>query len=567
VKVNLTKLNKRAGYAMVIVLLFCAVGLMLLAATLDRANGNSALTNRRNGYYDAMEASEAATEKVIAEMSSDFLNDGAATVSGKSSVYHGRIPLASENASWNKFKFKDKKGNKDSTQVDLIADWASTNLISQYQGLKGYAATYRVTSYAQSIQGRYKPSAAVQQDIQLAVVPVFQFTIFYNMDMEICPGPNMTIKGRTHSNGNLYAQPQAQLTFMGDVTSALQIISGKAPNDPSIRTPGTLTFNAEHDGGVNTLNMPLGTNNTPAAVHAIIDIPPNSESPNSTMGQQRLYNQADLIILVYDNNVDMHGGNNINGNGATFSWGTDTGKFVNTNVSFYDYREAKTIKTTQIDIGKMNTWFQGQSKLKGLSSVYVADLRSQNSGTEAGIRLTNGMTLPTSGLTVATPDPLYVEGNYNVDPTQLGSSNTSKSKPAALVADSINVLSGNWNDANSNRPLSNRAANDTTVNAAFLAGIVPSGGGYYSGGVENFPRFLEDWSSRTFTYNGSMVVMFPSQIGTGVWKGTGSLYNIYNPPTRNWNFDVNFSDPNKLPPITPRVSTSIRGQWVSISAN
>jgi hypothetical protein len=559
------KAKRRAGYAMAIVLIFCAIGLALLAASLNRASDNSALTNRRNSYYDAMEASEAATEKVISELTSDFLDSGAATVSGKNSVYKTRIPNSSENAHWSKFQFKDQKGNKDSTEVDVIADWASTNLISQYQGLSGYAATYRITSYAQSIQGRYKPSAAVQQDIQLAVVPVFQFTIFYNMDMEICPGPNMTVKGRVHSNGNLYAQPQAQLTFQGDVTSALQIVAGKSPNDPSIRTPGTITFNAEHDGGVNSLNLPLGTNNSPAAVHAIIDIPPNGESPNSQMGQQRLYNQADLIILVNDGSVDMHGGNNNNGNGATFNWSTDTSKFVSTNVSFYDYREGKTIKTTQIDVGKMNTWFKGQNKLKGLTSVYVADLRTQNSATEPGIRLTNGMTLPSSGLTVATPDPLYVEGNYNVDSTQVATSNTSKSKPAALVADSINVLSGNWNDANSSKSLNNRFATDTTVNAAFLAGIVPSGNGYYSGGVENFPRFLEDWSSRTFTYNGSMVVMFPSQVGNGTWKGTGG--NYYNPPIRAWNFDVNFSDPNKLPPITPRVSTAIRGQWVSISSN
>jgi hypothetical protein len=566
VKLSLSTSKHRAGYALVIVLFFCAIGLLLLATTLQRANGNSSLTNRRNAYVDTVEASEASTEKVIAELSSDFLNGGAATVSGKSSVYHSRVPLSSENVRWNKFQFKDKKGNKDSTEVALVADWASAPLISQYQGLNGYAATYRVTSYAQSIKGRDKPSAAVQQDVQLAVVPVFQFTIFYNMDMEICPGPNMTIKGRVHSNGNLYSQPQAQLTFMGDVTSALKIIAGKSPNDPSIRTPGTITFNGEHDGGVNSLNLPLGTNNSPAAVHAIIDIPPVGESPNSVMGQQRLYNQADLIILVYDNSVDVHGGNTVNGNGATFNWASASA-FLSTNTSFYDFREAKTIKTTQIDIGKMNTWYQGQNKLKGLTSVYVADLRSQNSSTEPGIRLVNGQTLMASGLTVATPDPLYVQGNYNVDSTQLGTANTSKSKPAALVADSIDVLSGSWNDANSNKGLANRAAGDTTVNAAFLAGIVPSGGGYYSGGVENFPRFLEDWSGKTFTYNGSMVVMFPSQIGTGVWKGTGSLYNIYNPPTRNWNFDINFSDPNKLPPMTPSVRTAIRGQWVSVAAN
>ena len=563
-KISFIKAKKHAAYALVITLLFCAIGLTLLAASLNRSRDNSTLTARRNYYYDAMEASEAATEKVISELTSDFLNSGAATVSGKNATYKTRIPNSSENARWNKFSFKDKGGHKDATEVDLISDWASTNLISQYQGLSGYAATYRITSYAQSLQGRDKPSAAVQQDVQLAVVPVFQFTIFYNMDMEICPGPNMTVKGRVHSNGNLYAQPQAQLIFQGDVTSALKIFADKSPNDPSIRTPGTITFNAEHDGGVNSLNLPLGTNNSPAAVHAIIDIPPNGESPNSTMGSQRLYNQADLIILVNNGSVDVHGGNNNNGNGANVSW-TDAKTFVNTNVSFYDYRESKTIKTTQIDIGKMTTWFKGQTKVKGLNSVYVADLRTQNSGTEPGIRLTNGMTLPDGGLTVATPDPLYVEGNYNVDSTQVGTANTSKSQPAALVADSINVLSGNWSDANSSKALNNRIATATTVNAAFLAGIVPSGNGYYSGGVENFPRFLEDWSNKTFTYNGSMVVMFPSLIGNGTWKGTGG--NYYNPPTRAWNFDINFSDPNKLPPITPRVSTAIRGQWVSVTSN
>jgi hypothetical protein len=64
-----------------------------------------------------------------------------------------------------------------------------------------------------------------------------------------------------------------------------------------------------------------------------------------------------------------------------------------------------------------------------------------------------------------------------------------------------------------------------------------------------------------------MVVMFPSQTGTAPWKGTGSLYNIYDPPTRNWNFDINFSDPTKLPPITPSVRTAIRGAWLSVAPN
>lgn len=557
-----SKRKNQSGYALAFVLVFSAIGLGLLAGVLLSASTNASLTQRNNQYFDSVEASEAATEKVIAELTSDFLSQGASTVSGKMSAYHSRTPLASENARWNKFSFKDKNGNNSSTEVDLISNWATTPLISQYQGLTGYGATYRITSYAQNL-GAQNLVGAVQQDIQLAIVPVFQFAIFYNLDLEICPGPNMTITGRVHSNGNIYAQPQAQLVFQNDVTAAQNIIAGKSPNDPSIRTPGTITFDAAHDSGVASLNLPIGTNNSPSAVHAIIEIPPASESPNSVMGQQRLYNEADLIILVYDSSVDVHGGNNVNGNGATVPW-REANTFMSTNVSFYDQREGKNIKTTQIDIGKLSKWATTNNNVKAVQSVYVADLRTQSSSTEPGVKLIDGQTLPSAGLTVASLDPLYVQGNYNA-PAFLGTTNTSQSAPAALIADSIDVLSGSWSDSNSTKSLGSRGASDTTVNAAFLAGIVPSGNGYYSGGIENFPRFLEDWSGHKFTYNGSMVVMFPSEIATGPWKGTGSLYNIYNPPTRNWNFDLNFTNPNKLPPLAPAIRVAIRGGWSAVA--
>jgi hypothetical protein len=79
--------------------------------------------------------------------------------------------------------------------------------------------------------------------------------------------------------------------------------------------------------------------------------------------------------------------------------------------------------------------------------------------------------------------------------------------------------------------------------------------------VENFPRFLEDWSGKMFTYNGSMVVMFPSQFATGFWGGNN---NTYSPPNRNWAFDLNFMDATKLPPGTPQVSVMVRGSWAMI---
>jgi hypothetical protein len=200
---------------------------------------------------------------------------------------------------------------------------------------------------------------------------------------------------------------------------------------------------------------------------------------------------------------------------------------------------------------------------RDVSSLYIADMRTQTTSTESGVRVKNGQTLPSLGLTVSSPNPLYVQGNYNAPSAYLGTTNTSTTKPAALIGDSINVLSTTWNDANSGLSIANRNAGDTTVNAAFLAGIVPSNGVSYSGGVENFPRFLENWSGRTMTYNGSMVVMFYSEIATAPWGSS----DVYSPPNRNWAFDLNFLDVTKLPPGTPEVRALIRGEWALVRAN
>ena len=77
-------------------------------------------------------------------------------------------------------------------------------------------------------------------------------------------------------------------------------------------------------------------------------------------------------------------------------------------------------------------------------------------------------------------------------------------------------------------------ATNTTVNTAIIAGIVPSGGlpvngvspqdRSYSGGAENFPRFLENWDNKSFTYYGSMVELFQSKQAIGEWSYGGNVY-------------------------------------------
>ena len=174
---------------------------------------------------------------------------------------------------------------------------------------------------------------------------------------------------------------------------------------------------------------------------------------------------------------------------------------------------------------------------------------------QPGIVLSNGAVLPPNGLSVATPDPAYIVGNWNIKTTFTGASDaglsdTSHTLPSAIFADAITILSPAWNPTNSVLPVVGRIATNDTVNAAFFAGNVPSFDTEYSGGLENFPRLLEKWSGYTLTWNGSMCCMFQSQIANAPYPGTGV---VYLPPTRNWAFDANFNNLGGLPALTPFV--------------
>jgi len=66
------------------------------------------------------------------------------------------------------------------------------------------------------------------------------------------------------------------------------------------------------------------------------------------------------------------------------------------------------------------------------------------------------------------------------------------------------------------------------------------------GGTHNFLRYLE--SGGTINYRGSIASFFHSRQATGVYKCCAT---VYGPPTRGYNFDIEFLTPALLPPKTP----------------
>jgi len=108
--------------------------------------------------------------------------------------------------------------------------------------------------------------------------------------------------------------------------------------------------------------------------------------------------------------------------------------------------------------------------------------------------------------------------------------------------------------------LSFRKLIDTTVNAAIVTGIVPTSAGSYSGGAENSLRLLEDWTGKTLTFKGAVMVLYYSKIADAPWT---DLY-VYVPPKRAWSYDSKLADAAGIPPSMPAVRTVFRNDWTAI---
>jgi hypothetical protein len=206
------------------------------------------------------------------------------------------------------------------------------------------------------------------------------------------------------------------------------------------------------------------------------------------------------------------------------------------------------------------------------------------SGARHAIVIENGtlgnlpINFPTAGggFTVASEEPAYILGNYNAsDAAGFGDPHAS----SAVIADTVTLLSKNWNNEQSMFNPRSAAGAATCPATASLASAAGNGSGRQActtsyrvaiasgksvpfahpngtgndfgtdGGVHNFLRYLEEWGGQTSNYQGSLVSLYFAQYGVGAFKCCNM---VYNPPGRNYAFDTDFSDPSKMPPGTPR---------------
>jgi Tfp pilus assembly protein PilX len=216
----------------------------------------------------------------------------------------------------------------------------------------------------------------------------------------------------------------------------------------------------------------------------------------------------------------------------------------------------------------------------------------------------NGGNYLPNALLLSSDQAIYVQGNFNNNlhndltnqPPNTPNTPSPDRLPAAIVADTITALSNECVsiDPAASNPLGLRLSqlkcglpptinganviydsvgSPMAINAAFLSNTQISNGNQgagrydgvlankaYSGGVNNYIRLLEDWENSNnpyaLNYTGSLISLGAPLEYSGLYLSGGgpSGVSYYNIPFRNFNYDPNFSNVEKLPPLTPKAS-------------
>ncbi len=617
------RFNRRSGVAMAaaVVTVFTTAALVAVLLTIAVATDRSSDVTRRSAQaqYLAEGAVEIATKSVQTAMANWTTPPtmGTVTIDGIEVDYSVTAMLNSGGS-------------------------IAQTIITDPSGIQTIVNTYEISATA----AMGDDVARVSRVVNAHSTPIFQFAVFYTSDLEVNPGPAMTLGGRVHSNGNIHLAPGSALTLDTNYVRAVgQIVRCRKDNpfsstgdvqirqwvadpfDPSspkalqtmysksqLQALGASSwsgydslFKAGHDanldgdfsdlgdfkpfasGALELWDNPTGYAEegytVKTGVHGVTEaVTPLTGSiamfqesevgagdyvfdavtndyeyvglGNGNLAKGFYHSKAALSFLLQQNGtVKVTGPNGLetDGNGVSYA-ALLTG--VYSVKTIYDARQAGQgsgyVQVVEVDLGLLNPLIDpagtpvidvtsGAMDNEGIV-LYSATYEAGTGIKTGGLKVKNGKELAVP-LTVVGESPVYVQGDFNVGGTTYGK------KGAAAISDAVNLLSNAWNDTKT--PTSSLpAASATTYNMALITGNQNSAIGVYNGGLENLPRFHENWTGKTCKIKGSFVNTWQSSLASAPWLYGGKIYQA---PIRNFNYDTDFNNIDNLPPFTPVV--------------
>jgi len=316
-----------------------AMGLMYMVNTEARVGGSD-LENSL-----AYHAAEGGMEKMTADLATLYASSQAPTVANI--VALGGSPPAMTGVNFVDYSITIPT-NPDGTPVSAV----DTVHAGPNAGLIAESTRMTLSVTAQRPLG---DQVNMLRTVEVAQIPVFQFGVFSDSDLSYFPGPNFAFAGRVHTNGNLFLASGSSLTFKDKLSAVGEVIrarlsngwdtatnytgsvyipnapagcNGAVPatncinlgyaqgskvtdpnsaNNPAWSGISTGIYNGwiiNHSTGATPLTLPfVGGGATPVQ---IIRRPAPGELPGSTLATSRLYNQAQIRVMLSDAPLENH---------------------------------------------------------------------------------------------------------------------------------------------------------------------------------------------------------------------------------------------------------------------
>jgi len=239
-----TSHNSSDGFALIAATLLVLLLAGILVGVIDQVNTETHLVATDLESTKTFYAAEAAMEKMMADLSALYASRLAPTAADILALSDNSYQPVISDTSYPTYQYAvPNVDGEPTTETRSIS--AGPN-----EGLLAYIVPLTLTVTAHGSRGS---EVKMERKIEVALIPIFQFGLFSTSDLAYFPGPGFDFGGRVHTNGNLFLATSSSqgLTFHSKITAVGEVIRAEMGN-------GLGTLATGRDGPVWIPTAPAG---------------------------------------------------------------------------------------------------------------------------------------------------------------------------------------------------------------------------------------------------------------------------------------------------------------------
>ena len=217
------------GVALIATLLILIMLSALAIAVMYKVNSEQRMQKTDSGNTRAFYAAEAAMEKMNADLNALYSAQSSPTWCDITALQANPPLQADVNATYPEYQITIPNPPGGCAAPPSVAQTISTG---PNAGLQALVVPLQLQVTADTVAGE---EVRMLRQVQVAEIPVFQFGVFSQTDLDFFPGPTFDFNGRVQSNGNLFLADTSSLIFHTAIRAAGDVI-----RDRMLNTAGTV---------------------------------------------------------------------------------------------------------------------------------------------------------------------------------------------------------------------------------------------------------------------------------------------------------------------------------------